>query len=281
VNDTAIDTVVAGWRQWAEHQPRIIGTLSGGLSNSSVLLQVADKRCVLRLNGKALGVDRLQEAAARGCAAQRGLAPALLFQDPNQNFQISEYLPGGIWTEADLGDPSQLSKLAALLAAIHSLPAIESQLDIASKIALYKSMQRYHSVVLAKLEHSIDDVVNNICATAQPYCLCHGDLLAANIVENEGRLWALDWEYAAMSSPYFDLAVVLEGQYIDPVLQRDFIEQYQSLRPQALIDVDSLHQWRILYGYLDALWYALQADDEIIAEQVELKVARLAAMLKY
>ena len=287
MSDAAIEAIVADWRQWAEHQPRIIGALHGGLSNSSVLLQIGEQRCVLRLNGidsEALGIDRDQEAAAQACAGEYALAPALLYRDTKLRFQVSEYVPGRSWTEADLSDRSQLSKLAGLLAAIHSLPAIDGQLDITAKITRYKRMQRYHSAALLELEHAIDIVVdnvvdNNVCTREQQHSLCHGDLLAANIVEKEGRLWALDWEYAAMSSPYFDLAVVIEGQFIDPTLQSDFIDKYNELRPQSPIAWDILYQWRIVYGYLDCLWYALWAGDAAARQQVEQKVARLDAML--
>ena len=41
---------------------------------------------------------------------------------------------------------------------------------------------------------------------------CHNDLLAPNRLRSGGKLWALDWEYCAMGSPWFDLAVISCGE---------------------------------------------------------------------
>ena len=38
--------------------------------------------------------------------------------------------------------------------------------------------------------------------------LCHNDLLPANMIMSAGRLWLVDWEYAGMGHPLFDLASV-------------------------------------------------------------------------
>jgi len=284
VSDAAIDAIVADWKSWAQYKPRIIGALNGGLSNSSVLLQIGEQRCVLRLNGRdseALAINRRQEASAHRSAAQQGLAPALLYQHPHQRFQVSEYLQGRNWTEADLSDPSQLNKLAGLLASIHNLPVIEGALDIAAKVALYKQYQRYDCAALVALTPAIDAVVDTVVNTnsaTEQHCLCHGDLLAANIVERQGRLWALDWEYAAMTNPCFDLAVVLEGQSIAPSLHSGFLDTYKKQRPQTVL-AHTLVQWRIVYSYLDVLWYALRADNAVTGQQVEHKVAQLALLL--
>lgn len=281
MNEAALEAIVADWEPWAQAAPQIIGPLSGGLSNSSVLLQIAEQRYVLRLNGEGLAIDRGQERAAQTIAAQHRLAPALLYQDPGLKFQVSEYVVGRSWTQADINNPLQLSKLAGLLAHIHCLPAIEGRLDIAAKINRYQQQRRYFSAALAQLEPALNIIVEQLYLAPVPCCLCHGDLLAANIVESEGRLWALDWEYAAMSSPHFDLAVVLTGQNFDPNLVTALIEQYQMLRPGSSIASVSLQQWRIAYLYLDCLWYALQGDDAATGEAVEQKVKQLQAMLKH
>ena len=43
---------------------------------------------------------------------------------------------------------------------------------------------------------------------AQPRRLVHGDATAGNVLD-DGRLWLIDWEYAQLADPVFDLAVVL------------------------------------------------------------------------
>ena len=35
---------------------------------------------------------------------------------------------------------------------------------------------------------------------------CHNDLLSENfILDADGKMWVIDWEYGGMTDPYFDL----------------------------------------------------------------------------
>ena len=41
--------------------------------------------------------------------------------------------------------------------------------------------------------------------------LCHNDLTPGNLMSHGDRLIAIDWEYAAMGSRYFDVAIACEA----------------------------------------------------------------------
>ena len=45
--------------------------------------------------------------------------------------------------------------------------------------------------------------------------LCHNDLLRANRIYSGGKLWAIDWEYCAMASPWYDIAVIVNGDALN------------------------------------------------------------------
>ena len=42
---------------------------------------------------------------------------------------------------------------------------------------------------------------------AAPYDIvfCHNDFLPANFIENNSKIWVVDWEYAGFNTPLFDL----------------------------------------------------------------------------
>ena len=50
--------------------------------------------------------------------------------------------------------------------------------------------------------------------------LCHNDLLPANLLAADDRLWIVDWEYAGIGNPLFDLASVVANARLDTA-QRD------------------------------------------------------------
>ena len=61
----------------------------------------------------------------------------------------------------------------------------------------------------ANLADLLDDAPT-LAGRVDPFrpVLCHNDLLPANLIDEGERLWLVDWEYAGMGHPLFDLASV-------------------------------------------------------------------------
>jgi thiamine kinase len=108
--------------------------------------------------------------------------------------------------------------------------------------------------------------------------LCHNDLLRANRVVSAGRLWALDWEYCAMASPWYDIAVVINGDSLSAPEADTLLKAYLGRAPDAR-ERDTLHQYGCIYRYLELLWY-LALDKPVLGPAArEEKSAALASML--
>ena len=55
-----------------------------------------------------------------------------------------------------------------------------------------------------------------------PFVACHNDLLSENfIVDANGKMWVIDWEYGGTTDPYFDLG--------DFVMEHPFTREEQRL----------------------------------------------------
>jgi len=68
-----------------------------------------------------------------------------------------------------------------------------------------------------------------------------------------GELLLIDWEYAALGDPYFDLAVVAGHHELDPSLARQFLEAYLQRAPSEKESARFTLQRRF-YQALLALW---------------------------
>ena len=84
--------------------------------------------------------------------------------------------------------------------------------------------------------------------------LCHNDLLRANRIYSSGKLWALDWEYCATGSPWYDLAVVVGGDGLDTTQSGALLEAYLARTPLPA-EHQSLQRYTCIYRYLELLWY--------------------------
>ena len=54
----------------------------------------------------------------------------------------------------------------------------------------------------------------------------HNDLLAANILDDENRLWLIDWEYGGFNTPLFDLAGLAGNNGLSEAQERAMLERY-------------------------------------------------------
>ena len=76
--------------------------------------------------------------------------------------------------------------------------------------------------------------------------LCHNDLLRANRIYSGGRLWAIDWEYCAMGSPWYDLAVVVNGDSLSTAQADELLEAYLG-RAASSAERQELQQHSCVY----------------------------------
>ena len=105
--------------------------------------------------------------------------------------------------------------------------------------------------------------------------LCHNDLLATNRIYSGGTLKAIDWEYCAMGSPWFDLAVVAIGDGLGAAQKSELLNAYLS-QPADRGQIASFELNCIAYQYLELLWYLANRPD---AECVSKKLTNLQTVL--
>lgn len=81
-----------------------------------------------------------------------------------------------------------------------------------------------------------------------PLVFGHNDLLPANILEDEARLWLVDYEYAGFSTPLFDLAGLasnaqmsrseartLLGIYYQEVPEPPLLRAFEAMQVAAML----------------------------------------------
>lgn len=254
------DIIPGDWPLWGTARPALARPLPGGLTNRSFLLEAGGERLVLRRNSPlsaALDLNRSAEEQALRLADRAGLCAPLVYCDPGHQYLVTRYLGGDQWDAANEG---ALQQLAQLLRDIHRLPTVDAELDIDEKISRYWLSVALDSRFLQPLR-SLERELRPHIATAQSLnsgkVLCHNDLLAENLVVTGARLYAIDWEYAATGDPFYDLAVISEGLGLSGDRQQLLLSAYLQ-RAAAESDRQRLYHWQVIYGYLSALWYAVQ-----------------------
>lgn len=255
------EVIPQDWAQWSRARPELLRQLPGGLTNRNYLLASGKDRLVLRLNSAIsteLDLDREAEASALHLADRAGLCAPVVHCDPGRQYLVTRYLDGQAWCPSDEG---ALQELADLLRRIHALPPIDAHLDIQRKVARYRESIGERPDLrteLHSLHHNLEPHIERARSLSGGAVLCHNDLVPANlVVTGPHRMCAIDWEYAAMGDPFYDLAVIAEEHALDKRRCRLLLAEYLGCE-NVDTELQRLSHWRLIYRYLAVLWYAVQ-----------------------
>lgn len=248
--------------------------LGAGLSNYSVLVR-ADREFVVRIDGinpASHGLNRQLEWRALTEAYRAGIAPCPRYFNPELGSLVCDYLP------PDSDQHSSMGQVATLLRDIHGLPARRHRLNIAEHISRYENRLQNPGGALQRqlLGHgeSIARLVQAARAEQGAMVLCHNDLLRANRLRSGGRLYALDWEYCAMGSAWYDIAVVCEGDEL-PDADRDALVEAYLGRAPLMAEQAALARYACIYLYLELLWHMTLERESLDAQTLQHRLQRL------
>ena len=59
----------------------------------------------------------------------------------------------------------------------------------------------------------------------------HNDLLAANFIDDDNRIWLVDWDYAGFNSPLFDLGGLASNNELTPAQEEWLLGAYFQTTP--------------------------------------------------
>ena len=191
----------------------------GGMTNHNWRVTAGTEDLVLRAPGASSQryLSRAQEFHNVAVAAALGIAPALLYADPETGVTVQTFLADArALTAADFARPEIACKVGALLARLHrsgrvfqgvmqAFPIIDTYLGLAADARLRDLRARAEPI-----RHALE---------AEPVALVpsHIDANPANVLlRADGSLVLIDWEYSAMCEPAWDLASVrMEGRMTD------------------------------------------------------------------
>jgi len=191
-----------------------------------------------------------QELMVWSRAAQDGLAPRIVYADEKEQAIICERVDA-------IEQPASGEALGKLCRQIHALPGVSHQLTLASEIEHYLKQLPAHLASAWRAAMQTAGAEKALARlAADTLYLCHNDLTPGNLMSQGDHLIAIDWEYAAMGSRYFDVAIAGEAL---PDSERDIM--MQQVFGDALDD-ELMAAGKQIAGLVTALWQCCFAIDE-------------------
>ena len=228
----------------------------GGMTN--LVFRMGD--FCLRIPGKGTEeyINRANEAVMAREAARASVSPEVLHADPATGVIVTRFVADAETMtpksfRARTGSPARAGKAFRRL---HDSGArfpfrfeLFAMIDDYLKVLSTKDValpDGYHAVV----READQNVRAALAAHELPLVACHCDPLCENFLDTGERMWIVDWEYAGMNDPLWDLGDLAVEAGFDAAQEEEMMRAYFGAAPRP-----SEHGRVVIYKAMcDLLW---------------------------
>jgi len=241
--------------------------LSGGITNRNFLVEASGvpHRYVIRLAGNdthLLGISREVEHAATVAAAGVGVGPEVTAFIRPEGYLVTRFIEGRPVSNDAVHQATTIARVADSMRRIHGGPAIPGLFIPLRIVEAYRALAADRGVPIP-VEYAHAHAVGQRIERAlveRPIELrpCHNDLLNANFIDDGTRIRIVDWEYAGMGDPFFDLGNFSVNHELSEPENRLLLQAYDgdaNVRPDRIARITLM---RVVSDFREAMWGVLQ-----------------------
>jgi thiamine kinase-like enzyme len=223
-------------------------------------------------NAKSLNIHHQSEYEIVEGISALNFCPTILYKDPNFKYWIRPYIRGHTLGELqtstyDVRD--DLEDIAKILSRTHKQPIQQHwpSVNTLGRTEYFWQQILPNPVIstdrILKLKELLDDALQN---TEPQMVLCHMDTNIHNwIKDDNNNLNLIDWEYAGLGNPIWDLAVFSDSAELNRQEEEQFLAFYDKY------SVSELRHAKLQMEYLSILWFAVQENTDNNTFTCELK----------
>jgi thiamine kinase-like enzyme len=239
--------------------------LSGGITNRNFLVTVAGRtdRYVIRLAGNdthLLGISREVEHAATVAAAGVGVGPEVTAFIRPEGYLVTRFIEGSPVSDEAVHQAATQRRVGESLRRIHDGPPIPGLFIPFRIVEAYRALAAARGVAIPAEYELAQSFARRIelAFLSNPVEMrpCHNDLLNANFIDDGTRIRIVDWEYAGMGDPFFDLGNFSVNHGLTPDEDAEVLRAYEGeARPSRLARLTLM---RTMSDFREAMWGVLQ-----------------------
>jgi len=230
-----------------------IKPIEGGMTNQNFLVTDGSQKYFVRI-GKNISehlIFRENEISTSKAASLAGVAPKLVYTE--EGMIVFEYIESRTY-DSELVI-KKIDKIIQVIKSIHEkipnyLSGSPPFFWVFYVIKHYANFLKDNKSPYVNLLDEFMDKSYQMNKIASPYDIvfCHNDFLAANFIEDESKIWVVDWEYAGFNTPLFDLGglasnngfpyeqeIYLLENYFEKKMHDFFMTKYLAIKCASLL----------------------------------------------
>ncbi|WP_227765584.1 choline kinase family protein [Zhaonella formicivorans] len=242
-----------------------IEVLPGGLTNFNFKVTIDGVTYALRIAGDGTMeyLDRPGEKHNAQIMSDLGINAPIIYYDETTGNQVCKYIDDSITLHIpDMQQEKYLSKAAKVFKKYHDCgkqfkahfdPLKEA--DVYRKLLIEKNFDFYEGA--EKMEEYLERIKKAYAKHPPKLAPCHNDPLCENWLDDNKNFYLIDWEYAGMNDPMFDLGALSLEASLTPEQERFLLTEYYG-RDITEQEYGSLVINKFLCDALWSYWAVLQ-----------------------
>jgi hypothetical protein len=205
-----------------------------------------------------LGVTKANRAEAASRAAALGIGPQVFGELPGAATLITGFL-GGVHLD-DGPFEERLPEVVAVLRRFHSSGPLPESFPVHRVVEWHARDAAAQGVIAPSSYERLHQVSRRVerafAASPVPAVPCHNDLTMMNVLFTADRTWLLDFEYAGMNDPFFDLGSLSANGNFPPATDETLLRLYfGKVTPSATA---RLQLMKIMCLFRQGMWGVVQ-----------------------
>ncbi len=237
--DLFLDLLMPEWKGCKDLE---ISVLSGGITNKLYRVKSDMGDVVVRIYGDKteLFINRDYETECLRKASDLGISPKLIKYMPELKVTIVEFITHGYTLKnKDFLRVELREKIINPIKKLHrsniTFPMIFNPLvEVKKMFNILRDLKEYPEFDIRGTIEKLEKLYSAIDIPDSEFKPCHNDLLAENfILVKEGYehlypepMYIIDWEYAGMAPPYYDIADMFQEILVDRETEKAFVNLY-------------------------------------------------------
>ncbi len=187
---------------------RIVKRLEGGMSNYTYVVECKGRKYTYRVPGKSAEkfVDRDNELINIKKVDSLGVNNETTYFDIESGEKMAVYVEGTILSDTGVSEYDERS--VAALKVLHSSDIVFKDYDAFARLDQYEQYCKDEGLTHPEEYYALRRKLDRERARYEdiPKVPCHCDYQPTNLVMSGDKLYILDWEYAGMNDPFYDIA---------------------------------------------------------------------------
>lgn len=235
---------------------------AGGLTNKNYRVKTKTNEYILRIPGKCTEtmISRKNEKYNSKIGYLLNLNVDTIYFNEHSGVKLTKYVEN-----AETLNPStakleeNMAMVTDLLRTLHTSEVeLQSEFDVCKELVKYEKLtedahgtyyEGYDNV--RKEFYEFIERLNVIGVDCIP---CHNDLVAENLIKNKKRMYLIDWEYAGMNDPMWDLAAHLIECEFNEEEEELFLNYYFQGNEITKSSKQKILIYKILQDILWSVW---------------------------